>query len=583
MQRLKDVFHRYNDNGQCGHGNKSRVSQLSLVEGLKGKRVVQVHAYNGCEHTFCVTEEGELYSFGYNYRGQLGHGTTTAVATPTLVHGFGPSFRRRVEHVSCSYYHSVIADDRGDLFAFGRNDFGQLGLGDATDRLDPTLVQHPYVSKSKNGETEKLHVVAVTCGQYHTVVAFSDGSICSCGKNDYGQLGLELPEPHLNLSNVRRFGSEAAQGGDYSAKDVLIVDVRSGYYHTLALAKSGCLWSFGRNDYGQLGLGHATQKIFGASQVEDLDGTTIRIVRIAAGCYHSVAVDETGTVYVFGRNNHGQLGCGDLTERHSPWPIKRFASTRIGMVAAGFYHTIVLTGGLQMNQSREETQGRSAASQPKELTHEYILQGERFTGMPFDSALEIMAQVDRLGSAYHAKIEEYNKTHGVLYLPLIPRSDGDVDLPVKVSYCVDASAKSFKCLLDVLELCKNALGRLQSIAPPQPSQAKEMDAFFWEYLMLATLRLVKLNMNQLLLAGIGPVIYQAACAKRETGSNEEQLSKMMHKVHESLLSAIEFSANLGTTSAEQNPTRICKCTDLWPRTVLPDAGTTGPTFSVSNG
>ena len=527
------------------------MCQLSLVESLKEKRVTQVHAYNGCEHTFCVTEEGELYAFGYNYRGQLGLGTTTAVASPTLVHGFGPAFRRRVVHVSCSYYHSVVADDRGELFAFGRNDFGQLGLGDATDRLDPTLVQHPYVRQGKNGEADKVGVVAVTCGQYHTVVAFSDGSVCSCGKNDYGQLGLELPEPHLTLSGVRKFGGTAL-GSDYPAEDLHIIDVRSGYYHTLALAKSGRLWSFGRNDYGQLGLGHATQKIFGASQVEDLDGHGIRVARIATGCYHSVAVDETGTVYVFGRNNHGQLGCGDLTERHSPWPIKRFTSTRVGMVAAGFYHTIVLTGGAQP-AAEKSGKAKSSGVPQKELSYEYILQCERHAGKAFDSALEIMAHIDRLGAAYEGKIQEDNKAHGVLYLPLMPRSGRADELPSKVAYCVDASPQTFNCLLEVLDLCKSALVHLQATVQAETHSDLECDTFFWEYLMLATLRLIKLNMCQLLLSGSGPGIYQAACMTKQRdkkpGGKGEELSRVMSKVHESLLRAIEFSNSMNPKSA----------------------------------
>jgi alpha-tubulin suppressor-like RCC1 family protein len=61
----------YNDNGQCGVGTTQRVSQLTMVEKLQGKGAVQVHAYNGCEHTLVVLQDGRLVSFGYNYRGQV--------------------------------------------------------------------------------------------------------------------------------------------------------------------------------------------------------------------------------------------------------------------------------------------------------------------------------------------------------------------------------------------------------------------------------------------------------------------------------------------------------------------------------
>jgi len=78
----------YNDNGQCGQGHQHRVPKLSLIEHLPGKtKVAQIHAYNGCEHTMVVMEDGRLFSFGYNYRGQLGHGTTVSELVPRPVRG----------------------------------------------------------------------------------------------------------------------------------------------------------------------------------------------------------------------------------------------------------------------------------------------------------------------------------------------------------------------------------------------------------------------------------------------------------------------------------------------------------------
>lgn len=66
------------------------------------------------------------------------------------------------------------------------------------------------------------------------------------------------------------------------------------------------------------------------------------VVYLAGGCYHSVAVCSNGMIYVCGRNNHGQLGTGDLEERHTPTAIDDFLGRRIESVAAGFYHTIIL-------------------------------------------------------------------------------------------------------------------------------------------------------------------------------------------------------------------------------------------------
>lgn len=61
----------YNDNGQCGVGSTQQVRQPTLVQSLEGEDIAQVNVYNGCEHTLAITRDGKIFSFGYNYRGQV--------------------------------------------------------------------------------------------------------------------------------------------------------------------------------------------------------------------------------------------------------------------------------------------------------------------------------------------------------------------------------------------------------------------------------------------------------------------------------------------------------------------------------
>ena len=96
----------------------------------------------------------------------------------------------------------------------------------------------------------------------------------------------------------------------------------------------------GRNDYGQLGLGHAQARVFGPHVIGYLRDKNV--VSVAAGCYHSVAVTGNGMLYFFGRNNHGQLATGDTEDRHVPHPVDDFVGCRGVNVAAGFYHTVVV-------------------------------------------------------------------------------------------------------------------------------------------------------------------------------------------------------------------------------------------------
>jgi hypothetical protein len=61
----------YNDNGQCGNGKTEQVKSPQLVSALAGEDITKVFVFNGCEHTLLTTRDGKLYSFGYNYRGQV--------------------------------------------------------------------------------------------------------------------------------------------------------------------------------------------------------------------------------------------------------------------------------------------------------------------------------------------------------------------------------------------------------------------------------------------------------------------------------------------------------------------------------
>ncbi len=159
----------------------------------------------------------------------------------------------------------------------------------------------------------------MACGQYHTVVSTLEIGVQSCGKNDYGQLGLESMESQKKFAKVKG----ALDGAQ-------VRHVRCGYYHTVVLAAGERVFGFGRNDYGQLGLGHITQRVFGPTIIGGAEGKSI--CRVSAGCYHTVLIGSDGMLYVFGRNHHGQLGTGDTNERHSPFPVSTFRGKRVAKV-----------------------------------------------------------------------------------------------------------------------------------------------------------------------------------------------------------------------------------------------------------
>ncbi|CAN0181605.1 unnamed protein product, partial [Discosporangium mesarthrocarpum] len=148
------------------------------------------------------------------------------------------------------------------------------------------------------------------------VVSLASGGVYGFGKNDYGQLGLEGAEARLVPVRLKIFS-------------VVIVQLACGYYHSMALSNAGNLYSFGRNDYGQLGLGHRLSPQ-GPALVADLREK--HIVEVACGCYHTIALSKEGKVYPFGRNNNGQLGTGNLGDACRPAFIEQLSNRFICQV-----------------------------------------------------------------------------------------------------------------------------------------------------------------------------------------------------------------------------------------------------------
>jgi len=165
-------------NGYCQLGNGSTSSQVmlpALVGGsLSGKMIVKVCC--GSHHSVCLADNGEIFAWGQNSSGRIGNGTTTNQATPRKISSFGGS--KRVLSLSCGQTSTVVALDSGEVFGWGYNGNGQLGLGNNINQLNPCRV---------SGITGV--VVKVACGYAHTLALTDQGDLYGWGANSYGQLG----------------------------------------------------------------------------------------------------------------------------------------------------------------------------------------------------------------------------------------------------------------------------------------------------------------------------------------------------------------------------------------------------------
>ncbi|PWZ11180.1 Ultraviolet-B receptor UVR8 [Zea mays] len=142
--------------GQCGQGNTDDVLSPTCVSSILGIKMQDVAA--GLWHTVCTSVDGDVYSFGGNQFGQLGTGSDQAETLPKLVDATSLE-NKNARSVSCGARHSAIITDEGEVFCWGWNKYGQLGLGDSMDRNVPCSVR-----------VDAYHPLNVSCGWWHTLV-----------------------------------------------------------------------------------------------------------------------------------------------------------------------------------------------------------------------------------------------------------------------------------------------------------------------------------------------------------------------------------------------------------------------------
>ena len=317
----------YGAGGRLGIGGTDSVCQATLLESIQHVCIKTVAVNSGGKHCLALSTDGEVYSWGEGDDGKLGHGNKTSCDRPRVIEALRG---KDIVGISCGGAHSAATTTTGELYTWGKGRYGRLGHGDSEDQLKPKLVEALL----------GYRVIDVACGSgdAQTLCITDDDNVWSWGDGDYGKLGRGGSD---GCKIPMKIDSLAGLG---------VVKVECGSQFSVALTRSGSVFTWGKGDYHRLGHG-TDDHVRRPRKVAALQGK--RIVSIATGSLHCVACTvETsnsgdkgttliaGDVYTWGDNDEGQLGDGSTNAIQRPRLVAALQGKKINRVACGSAHTL---------------------------------------------------------------------------------------------------------------------------------------------------------------------------------------------------------------------------------------------------
>jgi alpha-tubulin suppressor-like RCC1 family protein len=293
--------------GQLGNGGStnSKVPVTILKSGVLAGKTISAVA-GGNNHSYALTSEGLVYAWGANNYGQLGNQGSSNSLVPVLVYTNGVLSGKRITAIVSGENHALALSADGKLFTWGWNWQLQLGNGTSVPFTNvPVAVDMTGVLAGKT-------VVALGTGNMHNQVVTSDGKVFTWGNGGDGQLGNGAATNSAVPVAVNMSGA-------LSGKTVIAAS--GGWQHSVALTSDGLVYTWGRGASSQLGNGATTNSSVpvAVSTSGVLSGKMI--VAIGAGEYHCLAVSSEGRVYAWGPNSNGELGNGTNTSSSVPVPV----------------------------------------------------------------------------------------------------------------------------------------------------------------------------------------------------------------------------------------------------------------------
>ncbi|CAN0890606.1 PH, RCC1 and FYVE domains-containing protein 1 [Linum grandiflorum] len=304
--------------GRLGHGVEKDFSRPRVVEVLAVTNVEFVAC--GEQHTCAVSSSGDLFTWGdgSHNAGLLGHGSDVSHWIPKRVSGALEGLQ--VLSIACGSWHSALATSSGKLFTFGDGAFGVLGHGDQESVAFPKEVQL----------LSGLRTMKVACGVWHTAAivevmgqpgaSMSSRKLFTWGDGDKYRLGHGNKETYLLPTCIS------------SLIDYNFHQLACGHNMTVALTTSGHVFTMGSTSYGQLGNPSSDGK--SPCLVQDrLVGEFVE--EISCGDCHVAVLTSRSEVFTWGKGANGRLGHGDTEDRKSPTLVEALKDKHVKSISCG--------------------------------------------------------------------------------------------------------------------------------------------------------------------------------------------------------------------------------------------------------
>ena len=277
-------LYSWGDGNQGGSGQGDIVDRSSPVQ-IGSQVVWQEISASFFASSLAITTTGSLWAWGRNDYGQLAQNNIVYTSSPVQVGALNTW-----SYVSIGGFQTLALKTDGTLWAWGFNTYGSVGNSSVANVSSPVQI----------GAGTDWATIAT--GGYHSLATKNDGTLWAWGYNATGQLG----------QNNVAYASSPTQVGALTTWNTL----GTGEEHTVVIKTDGTLWTWGRGDQGELGLNASGfyARVSSPTQV----GAETNWSYVNRGENNTFSIKTDGTLWVWGDNDAGELGLGDVTLRSSP-------------------------------------------------------------------------------------------------------------------------------------------------------------------------------------------------------------------------------------------------------------------------